>query len=297
MTNKNKNKNKNFKQMILHVATIFTSLYLTACGGALDKVAQNALYPFEDVNKKYVVPETPPAGYTQVWFDLKDVDNTDIKVHGWVFKNENPKSNTVVYFHGNGENLQSMYESNFLKIMQKMNTNLVLIDYPSYGRSLGATTEYTLVSSAEAAIEYAANTFSDGATFVWGRSIGASVAALAFANTQNLPGVKNLILTSPWNDFISIARELTNLADQIPKEWLSKNTYDSVAAARKIKKSVLIHHGQKDTLVPIKYGRLLAESFAANLVNMVEFTTRGHNDVFLEQQLWQDVTAFVTRVQ
>lgn len=287
-------KDQSLKKVFLYLISVFAALYLTACGGSIEQIAQDALYPYKDVNKKYVVPTVPPEGYSEIWFTLKDVDNSDYKIHGWVYTNKNPKANTLVYFHGNGENLQSMYKSNFLNVMQNIDTNLVLIDYPSYGLSTGATNEHTFVSAAQASIEYAATTFSQGATFVWGRSIGAAVATLAFEKTQDIPSVKNLILTSPWNDLISVAREQSKLANQIPKEWLDKNAYNSSAAAQKITKPVLIHHGQKDTLVPIKYGRILAANFVnQNLIHMVEFVTSGHNDIFLAPQLWQDVSDFV----
>jgi alpha-beta hydrolase superfamily lysophospholipase len=274
---------------------LITLNFLVACGGgSFEEMAQNALYPYEDVNKAYAVPETPPAGYNNVTFELTDTDGMNYSVHGWYFRNANPRANTIVYFHGNGENLQSMAASNFLKRMEQLNTNIVAIDYPRYGRSTGTPTEFSLVSSARAAIQFAAEEFSDGKVYVWGRSIGASVATLAYSYEQSNSQVASLILTSPWTDFYAVALELSSLAKQIPKPWLAKNTYNSVAAATTIDKPVLIHHGAKDKIVPIKFGRIVAQSFVRpELVSWLEFAAREHNDIFLESQLWNSVEQYV----
>lgn len=266
------------------------AIFLLAGCKSVGDLAQSVLYPAEQVNKKYPVQETPPPGLNEVWFNLKTSDNVDFKVHGWFYKNKNVKANTIVYFHGNGENLQTMLISNFIEVMKDLDVNFVLVDYPTYGRSTGPAKEETVVASANAAIDFASKTFR-GEVVVWGRSLGAGVAIQAFVKAGDK--ADRLILTSPWTNFYEAALVMSKLAKQIPKEWLAKNTYDSVKAATQISKPVLIHHGLLDKLIPIKMGRKVFESIAnKSLATMIEFDKREHNDIFQESGLWQDIYDF-----
>jgi pimeloyl-ACP methyl ester carboxylesterase len=277
---------KNINKILVFAAAIFL---LAGCKG-LGDLAQNVLYPAEQVNKKYPVQEVPPTGLNEVWFPLKTSDNVDYKVHGWFFRNKNIKSNTIVYLHGNGENLQTMHISNFLGVMKQLDANFIVIDYPTYGRSTGPITEETAVAGTLAAIDFAAKNFS-GDVILWGRSLGAGVAVQAFAKAGN--NADRLVLTSPWTNFFEAAVVMSKLAKQIPKDWLAKNSYESVKTAKLINKPVLIHHGLVDKLIPITQGRKVAASFPnKEIVTMIEFDKREHNDIFQEAGLWESVHDF-----
>lgn len=279
---------KRFNKRILIALVPF--LFLAGCKG-LTGLAESILYANEQVNKKYPVPEVPPTGYEEVSFKFNGEKNDPVDVRAWVYAQPNKGATTVVYTHGNGENLGSMWASNMLQVMVSLGINVVAVDYPSYGRSTGAMNEYNFVTGTVKAIEFAKARFPHGKLVMWGRSMGASVATLAAAKTQAL--LNGLVLTSPWTSFMDVAKDRSGLARQLPKDWIAKNGYNSLAVAPSIVIPVLIHHGQKDKVVPIKFGRQLAAGFTGAQVYMREFPDKEHNDIFQERQLWQDVFDFV----
>lgn len=275
-------------KIILAILPVF---FLSGCNSLAD-LAERILYANEDVNKKYPVREVPPEGFTEEFFKFEGLNGKPVDVRAWVYRHSNPNANTVIMCHGNGENLETMYISNLLGVTASLGVNIVAIDYPSYGRSKGEKNEYNFVTGVVKATEWARHAFPRGKMIMWGRSMGASVALLATVHTQSL--LNGLILTSPWSSFYELAVDRTSLAKQIPKSWLDKNRYDSAGNAPLIKIPVLIHHGVKDTVVPIKFGRKLAASFYSTTpVFMREFPNREHNDIYQEQQLWQDVYDFI----
>lgn len=272
--------------------SLFTVLSLSSCGGNLTDLANNILYPFADVNKSYPVPELPPDDLKEVIFEVLSTDGSINKIHSWVYQAPNPTARVFVYFHGNGENLQALYEYNFIGVLKKLGVHFIIIDYPGLGRSTGAPNQANLVNAALAAIDWADAKYKSSPVVVWGRSIGAAVATQAAALRQDR--IQGLILTSPWNKFIDVALERSSLAKSIPKEWLEQNSYDSALAATNIRLLTLIHHGVLDTLIPIKFGRILSQSFPEQgYVLFNELLDKDHNDIFTNQEMWQDIKNFI----
>ncbi len=274
------------KTLLLFLFFLFA---LTGCN--LVKLAESSLYPFAKVNKKYQVPDVPPEHYGQTTFQFSGEDGSPVSVHAWYYQHPNNVRRTLVYFHGNGENLKSLSDGNFLKAMEvRLNANFVVIDYPSYGRSVGTTNEYNFVTGASMAIEWAARNFPTTKIIVWGRSMGAGVATLAAGRMQHM--ISGLILTSPWTNFYEVAVFKTSMAKDLPKEWIAKNNYNSAAVAPSIRVPILIHHGLKDKIIPIKFGRTLSALFPNNTATLKEIPNKEHNDIFQEQSLWSDISAF-----
>lgn len=282
------------KRIVQLFTLILFSLSITACGGSsLEGLAESMLYPFKDVDKKYPVPEVAPEGYKAINLPALAADGTTMNINGWVYKSNNPNtSRFYIHFHGNGENLQALHQFNFLAKMKEFNSHFLVIDYPGLGRSTGSPNEANLVSGALAAIDWVKANYPNMTIIVWGRSLGAAVAVQATAKRQSI--IHGLTLTSPWNNMLDMARNITKLVDQLPKSWLEKNKYDSVAAAKMIHTTTLIHHGIEDTLIPIRFGREVFASFPEpDNVMMVEFPGLGHNDIFSNQQLWSDIKNFI----
>jgi len=271
------------------------SVFLAGCNN-LAQLAESLLYANEVVNKKYVVPENPPAGFFEASFKfdstLASGKTEVVDVRAWVYESPLPNAATLVYCHGNAENIGSLWSANFLNRLVGLGVNVVVIDYPSYGRSRGSKNEYNFVTGTVKAIQWSRKYFNHGPLIVWGRSFGASIALLATAQL-NVGVVDKLILTSPWTRFIDVAKSQTDLAKQVPAEWLAQHAYDSLVYAPLIKIPVLIHHGAKDKTIPIKLGRTLnALLSVTTTTKFMELASRGHNDIFLENEVWNSVHEF-----
>ena len=141
-----------------HISFFFLSIFLlfsVGCGGGLTGLAESILYPFESVDKKYPVPENPPAGLEQAYFNVTAHDGSVMSVHAWIHNTGSNRNKTLVFFHGNGTNLQVLELSGFLKVLKDLKFNYVIMDYPGLGRSTGTPNQPNLVNSGIQMVEYA----------------------------------------------------------------------------------------------------------------------------------------------
>lgn len=280
----------NKKLALLTAGFVLTSL-LSGCGNILD-LAISVLYQFQVANKSDVVPATPPAGWQSTTLSYNAEDGTPATTEIWYSNAAGAFAPTIVYFHGNAENLESLYKYNFLNVAtNQLKVNFIAIDYPAYGRAVGQTNEYNFVTGGAKAIEWARANIAHGPLYVWGRSLGAAVALLSTVKSQF--GISGLVLTSPWTNFFEVAVDKTDLAKQIPPDWLAKNNFNSKASASKVQVPTLILHGTKDQTIPFKFGQSLSQSFSPQAhVKFVAVPNRDHNDMFLDPLTWQSVYNF-----
>ena len=265
--------------------------FLTGCGGSLQNLAEQILYPYQSTNSQYKVPSTPPKGFGEVTFNFNDQSGKPVHIVAWAYQQPGGSNRTIVYCHGNGENLEALWVSNFLTVMEEFGDNFIVIDYPSYGLSTGAPNQYTLVTATDKAIEWAKETYPNNQVIVWGRSLGAGVATLAAGQEQNL--VSKLALTSAWTSFIAVAENVTSLAADLPSAWVNNNNYDSAAVAPTIHIPVMMQHGTVDNTIPIKFGLELKADFTASpSVTFYKVPGRGHNNIFGAPVVWQELDRF-----
>jgi uncharacterized protein len=272
------------------ILLIISAVILSSCAGSVTKIAEGVLYPFEDTNKRYKVSETPPEGLSQVYFDVPAADGGRLKIHAWYQKNTNPRARVLVHFHGNGENLEALRQSGLFEAYSNLGLSYIVIDYPGLGRSTGTPNEKNLTTAGVAAVRWARRELPSAPIVVWGRSLGAAVAAqVVKVEEQNISG---LVLTSPWANFLDLAKDKSGLASQLPKSWLDQHRYDTEAVVKQFSLSTLIHHGVKDEVVPIKFGRRVFAAFSRGVAKMSELKDFGHNDIYRSQDLWRDIRAF-----
>lgn len=257
---------------------IFALLALSGCGGLTD-LAQNSLYPFEQVEKMYPSPPIGEGYYPEV--DLNGI-------HAYVHRSPESRSRyVVVYLQGNGENLVAL--TPLLDLFSDLDLSFVAIDYPGMGRSPGIPSEATLVRAAKDAIFYARTQFPDEELILWGRSLGAGVALQAYS-----PLVNKLIIVSGWTSFHEAAKDLSPLGRLIPKDFLAANKYDSIAGIKKVGVPTLIMHGTKDKTIPFKHGEALYEASIAPTM-FLPIDGAGHNDIYTADDTWKKLQEFLTK--
>jgi pimeloyl-ACP methyl ester carboxylesterase len=266
---------------------------LSGCWLNLENFAEKALYPFESVNKKYRVQEQAPPGFEQMYFPFVSAVNfEEINVHAWAYRNPGNLKRVIVYFHGNGENLQSLYEVNFFKRLADDGFSFIAIDYPGYGRSIGTPNQESLIKGGLESLAWARETFPNYKIIVWGRSLGAGVAAQVASRGRSL--VDGLILMSGWNRFIDLAISKTNLASQLSDKWVRAHDYNSMSAMSDFFIPTVLFHGDRDTTIPLEFGQKLSQAFPGE--NKMEFQVLkgfAHNDVYRSPEVWQKLRAFL----
>jgi fermentation-respiration switch protein FrsA (DUF1100 family) len=198
-----------------------------------------------------ITPKRLELDYRDVSF--ASADGTPL--HGWFLPAKGTAKGTVVFFHGNAENISTHIGSVFW--MPARGYNVFLFDYRGFGRSGGKPNLSGANADGAAAIETARTLegVDRSRLVVFGQSIGGAIAvrALAEAGTD---GVRALVLESAPSSYRRIAREkLAGFFLTWPFQWpLSFLMPDGDSAERWIGRlapvPVLIIHGDADPVVP-----------------------------------------------
>lgn len=224
----------------------------------------------------YRVPSPPPAPIVEAVWSLAD----GTRIVGWASDAVAvPGAPAVVFFHGNGENLETMRMSGLYADLDRLGIAYLAVDYPGYGNSGGSPSESSLVEAALGGFDELGRRFPGRRRVVCGWSLGAAVAVqLAGQRTEELEG---LMLLSAWTD-------LPALAGQHFPGWmvslLLRERYDSLAVAPRLSDPVLVIHGSQDRIIPVEHGRRLAEALPA--ASYLEVPGAGHNDLLGRAEVW-----------
>ncbi|MCP3960191.1 MAG: alpha/beta hydrolase [bacterium] len=263
---------------LLSIALTFL-IVIAVAALMLDPLIRQMLYPAPPIP----VPSPPPPPLEEVTLELPAGE----RVTAWAAAYSDPASPAVVFFHGNGENLETMRLSGLFEQMAALGVHVLAVDYPGYGSSSGEPSEASLTAAGQAGFEWLGRRHPDSRKFVLGWSLGAAVATRIAAD--NAESVDGLVLLSAWSDLPSLA------AIHYPS-WLVglglKDKYDSVAAARGVRAPILMAHGAIDQIIPIGQGRQLADALGEKC-RFVEVPGAGHNDLLARQVVWRELATFL----
>jgi uncharacterized protein len=156
----------------------------------------------------------------------------------------------VLYFQGNGGGLNLRAER-FRKLTSD-GTGLVALNYRGYGGSEGSPSEAGIILDAKAAYDFAAERYGANRIVPWGESLGTGVAVALAAEKP----VARLVLESPYTSVVGVAASIYWF---VPVHWLVKDTFRSDERIAKVTAPVLVAHGARDTIVPIRFGERLYE--------------------------------------
>ena len=175
----------------------------------------------------------------------------------------------VLYFQGNagGPDLRV----GRFKWLIEDGTGLVALCYRGYGGSSGSPSEAGLIRDAVAAYDFAAARYQPARLMLWGESLGTAVAiALATGHT-----VSGLILDVPFTSAADVGAAVYPF---VPVRWLIKDPFRSDRRIAQVKASILVLHGERDRVVPIRFGERLF-ALANEPKRMVRFPTGTHVDL------------------
>jgi fermentation-respiration switch protein FrsA (DUF1100 family) len=174
----------------------------------------------------------------------------------------------VLYFQGNGGGL-NLRADRFRRLTAD-GIGLMALNYRGYGGSSGSPSETGLIADATAAYNFAAARYPDERIALWGESLGSGVAVALAAERP----VARLVLESPFTSIADVAASIYWFA---PVRLLIKDPYYSDARIGKIAAPVLVLHGARDDVVPIRFGERLYELIQGPK-RFVRLADAGHND-------------------
>ncbi len=211
-------------------------------------------------------PDQLGLDYEEVYFSTGD----GIQLNGWFVPGRT--GSTWLCFHGNGGNIGHRV-AELVLLHNNLGMNLLIFDYRGYGKSSSIPSEQGTYLDARAALNYLLERPDvDSKRLVYfAHSLGSAVAVeLAVAEPP-----RGLVLVSPFDSMRAMARIAFPL---LPLGWLTKDKYNSLARIGRIRRPLLILHGEKDELVPVAQGERLFK--AANEPKTLQIVPdAGHNDI------------------
>lgn len=161
-----------------------------------------------------------------------------------------PGRKTLLFFHGNGDNMLGAIEATRGPAAE--GNGLMLVEYRGYGGNPGSPDEAGLYRDGEAAMRWLAEAGVDSqGIVVVGNSIGSGPATEMAVRHD----VAALILVSGLADLPSVVKSQVPI---VPR-WLVRDRFDNAAKLARVKAPVYLMHGEADTLVkPDNLARLAA---------------------------------------
>ena len=117
-----------------------------------------------------------------------------------------------------------------------------------------------------------------------GESIGTGPASYHASLTQP----NTIILMAPFTRMSDVARKHYGI---YPIKLLLRNEYDNERWLQSTSSNILIIHGSKDDVVPIKLSKKLSQ----NIKNAKHITIdgAGHNDLYDYEETWKSIQNFL----
>ncbi len=179
-----------------------------------------------------------------------------------------PNKPVLLYFPGNRGIIQV---PKFLKRFATLTENgcgLVAVSYRGYGGSTGTPSEEGIKRDGEAAYELAMKRFGNDHKIIgYGESLGTGVAV--YVATQKY--LDALILQAPYTSLQDIAKAHY----PFPAAFLLRYSFPSEQIIGRIHAPILILHGAKDPLIPLKQAETLF-SLAPTPKRLVVFSKGSH---------------------
>ncbi len=217
---------------------------------------------FQPLDHHVYDPETAGLAYEDVTFEA--VDGT--KLHGWFFPAKGERVGSILFLHGNAENISTHFAGIVWAIDGGFDA--FVIDYRGYGLSDGTPSLDGVHLDATAGLDALLTKpgIAPEEIVVFGQSLGGSIALEAIAHHPQKNNLAGLVVEGAFSDYRGIVREKLHefwltWAFQWPISLTIDNRYDpKVAAAAIAPLPLLVIHGQQDRVVPPHHGTALFEA-------------------------------------
>ena len=199
--------------------------------------------------------------------NLKTKDDATLNaIH---FKTGNPKG-VILYFHGNAGDLSRW--GNITEFFVAKNYDVLVMDYRTYGKSVGRLSEQAFYDDADLFYNYLKKEYKEDKITLYGRSLGTGLAT--FLASKHNP--KQLILETPYTSIAAVAKYRFPL---FPVKLLLKYKFPSSTFIKKVTCPITIFHGTEDAVVSYKFGKELSEIPPKDQTTFIIIEGGNHNNL------------------
>ncbi|MCR4347970.1 MAG: alpha/beta hydrolase [Sulfuricaulis sp.] len=235
--------------------------------------------------------------YEDVYFNASD----GTRLHGWFLPAQGNALGTILFLHGNAENISTHIMS--VRWLPARGFNVFLLDYRGYGASEGKPTFGGAQDDVESALKMltARPGVDVSRIVVFGQSLGGAIAVYRVAHTAYRENIRALVVESAFSGYRQITRE--KLADfwltwpfQYPLSWTVSDEYNPSTAVANISPiPLLIIHGDQDPIVPLHHGQRLFE-LAREPKQLWVVPGGGHTQAFQKKEYRDRLVAYLTEI-
>jgi uncharacterized protein len=163
-----------------------------------------------------------------------------------------PGRPVIAYFHGNGGHIGYRFER--LLRFARQGYGVLMPEYRGYGGNPGTPTEAGFYADGRAALDFLEReAVAPNRVVLYGESLGSGVAVELAAQHS----VAALILEAPPTSVAEVAQFHFPF---VPAARLVIDRFDSLSRIGRVKAPILILHGERDRVVPVRYGRALLDA-------------------------------------
>jgi pimeloyl-ACP methyl ester carboxylesterase len=175
----------------------------------------------------------------------------------------------IFFLHGNAGNIESWTSG--ADYYQRVNYDMFMFDYRGYGKSTGTvSSEAQLHSDVRKAWDSVASLYDGKPIIIYGRSLGAAMAAELATHVD----AEKVILVSPFTSMEAMAKAQYPL---LPVA-LIKYPLRTSEIIGEIKAPIILVHGDRDALIPIAHSEALLKLVNGDSKFLV-IEGAGHNDI------------------
>jgi uncharacterized protein len=196
--------------------------------------------------------------------NLVDFSSTDTVTKG-----------VVLYFHGNKKNIS--WYAKYIPHFTRHGYEVIMIDYPGYGKSTGKLTEKKLYEWAKLVYTMAHTRFPAEKIIIYGKSMGTGIAA----QLASIRDCKRLILETPYYDFPSLIKSYLPV---YPVRWMLHYDLPTYQYIQDVAAPITIFHGTSDWTVRYKNSKRLKPLLKPG-DELVTIKGGSHNNLYNYRQM------------
>ncbi len=211
---------------------------------------------FQPMKQQVFDPASVDIAYEDEWIKTDD----GLTLHAWWLPQQQQEKGTILFLHGNAENISTHIGSVWW--LPQYGYNVLLVDYRGYGLSEGEPDLPGLQKDMAASLDwlFKRRDIDTDRIAVFGQSLGAAIAITGLADSPYRSRIRALVVEGAFTSFRDLARELLDKSAltwlfQWPLSLLINDHYRPIDSIRKLDDiPVLIIHSKADEVIPYHHG-------------------------------------------
>ncbi|HAT35158.1 MAG TPA: hypothetical protein DCS82_05540 [Rhodospirillaceae bacterium] len=216
-----------------------------------------------------------PSAYALIDVEAVRVPTEDgLELFAWWRQPKTPDSPVIAYFHGNAGHIG--YRADKITPYLKRGYGVLLVTYRYNAKTGGSPSQEGLYRDGRAALEFLrARKIPRERIALYGESLGTAVA-IATARAGGRKEAACLLLEAAFDSMSAVAQ---HHYPYLPARWLIRDRYDSASSISQLQIPILMIHGRRDRIVPLKFAEALAAA-APEKPQLLVVDGAGHNNLY-----------------